>query len=348
MACGDFHFSASVIIMKDIFFYTLRAILPILLIVFLGSITRPAGPWPDDCYKTLNQLCFRLFLPIHLFYNVYSVENLAAMNWKVLCYLFFSVFLCLALGLITSRLFVHDRGQKGAVIQASFRSNQAILGLPLANALGGEEAMAFASLGTSVCVPVFNVLAVVVLAIYSGEEKSKISAASLVRRVITNPLIIGCVSGVFMVVVRQLLPVASGVPVFTIRNQLPSVYQAIENLSRVASPVMLFVLGTRLNFSSVSGLLPQLRLGLLLRLVICPAVVLGLALILRKQLGLTTLEMPTLIAVSSTPVAVSSAVMVQEMGGDDQLAGQLVVLSSVFSVISMFCVVSLMRFCGLL
>lgn len=333
---------------KETFFYTLRAILPILLIILLGYVVRRVGSWSDDFYKTLNQLCFKLFLPIHLFCNIYSVESLAAMNWKVIGYLFFSVFFCLALGSVFSRFFVRDRRQKSVIIQASFRSNQAILGLPLANALGGEAAMAFASLATSVCVPLFNVLAVITLTCFSTEPEHKVSVRSLLRRVMTNPLIIGCASGMLLVVVRQFLPVADGVPVFIVRNQLPSLYQALTNLSKVASPVMLFVLGTRLNFASVPELLPQLRLGILLRLVICPAAVLGLAIALREPLGLTTLEMPTLIAVSSTPVAVSSAVMVQEIGGDDQLAGQLVVWTSVLSVFTVFCIVCLLRLCGLL
>lgn len=146
-----------------------------------------------------------------------------------------------------------------------------------------------------------------------------------------------------LVVLRQFLPEVDGVPIFTIKNQLPSVYQALTNLSKVASPVMLFVLGTQLNLSSIPGLLPQLRLGLLMRLIICPTLVLGAAILLREPLGLTTLEMPTLVAISSTPVAVSSAVMVQEIGGDDQLASQLVVWTSVLSMVTVFCIVWLLR-----
>ena len=52
--------------------------------------------------------------------------------------------------------------------------------------------------------------------------------------------------------------------------------------------------------------------------------------------------------VSASPVAVSSAVMVQELGGDDQLAGQLVVWTSVLSLFSIFAIVYLLRAAGLL
>lgn len=89
-------------------------------------------------------------------------------------------------------------------------------------------------------------------------------------------------------------------------------------------------------------------LGTALRLVICPVAVIAIAVALRQPLGLTSLEMPTLVAISSTPVAVSSAVMAQEMGCDDQLANQLVVWTSVLSMVSLFCIIYVMRTLALL
>ncbi|MDD3346569.1 AEC family transporter [Oscillibacter sp.] len=334
--------------MKETFVYTLHAILPILFIIVLGYFVRRVGPWSESFYKQLNSLCFRLFLPIQLFCNVYGIDDLTNMNWRVIGYLFSSVFFCLLAGLLAAKLFIPDRRQKGVITQVAFRSNQAILGLPLANALGGDAAMAFASMATSVCVPLFNVLAVIVLTVFGGDGEKRTSARTLVRRVVSNPLILGALSGLLVVLIRQFLPTVDGVSVFTIRNQLPSLYAAATNLSKVASPVMLFVLGTRLNFGAVSELLPQLTLGVLLRLVICPAAVIGMAVALRTPLGLTSLEIPTLVAVASTPVAVSSAVMAQEMGGDDQLANQLVVWTSALSMVSIFCIVYILRVGGLL
>ena len=333
---------------RETFFYTLHAILPILLTILLGYCVRRVGTWSDEFYRQLNSLCFRLFLPIQLFCNVYAIEDLSSMNWKMIGYLFGSVFFCLLVGLAAARLLVPDRRQQGVIVQVSFRSNQAILGLPLANALGGAAAMGFASMATSVCVPLFNVLAVIVLTVFGGDGSHKPTVRTLARRVLTNPLILGALSGLAVVIIRQFLPVVDGEPIFTIQNQLPSLFQTLTNLSQVASPVMLFVLGTRLNFSAVRDLLPRLVLGTALRLVICPVAVIAIAVALRQPLGLTSLEMPTLVAISSTPVAVSSAVMAQEMGCDDQLANQLVVWTSVLSMVSLFCIIYVMRTLALL
>ena len=123
--------------MKDTFFYTLRAILPILLIILLGYVCRRVFPWKDEGYKFMNQVCFYLFLPIHLFCNIYTIDSLADMNWRTIGYLFFGVFLCFGIGFFASKLFIKQRNQRGVIIQVAMRPNQAILGLPLANALGG-------------------------------------------------------------------------------------------------------------------------------------------------------------------------------------------------------------------
>lgn len=334
--------------MKDTFLYTLHAILPILLVVLSGYAVRRLFPWKDGLYTQMNSLCFHFFLPVQLFYSVYSIEDLSGVNWSVIIFLLISVLFFLLTGLAAARYFIHDPRQKGVIVQAAFRSNQALLGIPLANALGGAESVPYTSLATSVCVPVFNVLAVAVLTVFSGDPQRRLSIRSLIRRITRNPLIISTVCGLVLVILRQFFSTVIGVPVFTIRSHLPSFYQALSMLANVASPLMLFILGARFDFKRVSGLLPQLTLGILLRLVICPAMVLSAAVTLRGPLGLTTLEMPTVIAVTSTPAAVSSAVMVREIGGDDQLAGQLVFWSSLFSIVSVFCIVYLFRTFGFL
>ncbi|MCI8398891.1 MAG: AEC family transporter [Oscillibacter sp.] len=328
--------------------YTLKAIVPILLIILLGYIVRRIGHWSDDFYKQLNQLCFRLFLPVQLFCNVYAIDDLSTMNWCVIGYLFCGILACALVGVLAAKALVPKRLQKGVIVQASFRSNQAVLGLPLANSLGGDAAMGFAALSTSVSVPLFNVLAVLVLTLYGSDEGHKPTAKEVAGRVARNPLIIGAMSGVIVVLIRQLIPTIDGVPVFTIRNQLPIIYDTINRLSVVSSPVMLFVLGTRLDLTAVGSILPQLTLGVTLRLIVSPLLVIGTAVLFRETLNLTPTELPSLITITSTPVAVSSAVMVQELGGDDQLASQMVVWTTILSAITIFCIVYILRLSGLL
>ena len=53
-------------------------------------------------------------------------------------------------------------------------------------------------------------------------------------------------------------------------------------------------------------------------------------------LGFRDAELAILLTMSGSPVAVSSYTMAQQMGGDDKLAGQLVVLSSILCIVTMF------------
>ena len=122
----------------------------------------------------------------------------------------------------------------------------------------------------------------------------------------------------------------------------------IKNLSAVASPVMLICLGASLDFGLTGRLMPKIALGVALRLIVIPALAIGVAVLLKEPLGLTTAHMPMLVAFFASPVAVSSAILVREMGGDEQYASQLVIWSSVLSILTLFGFVAILRSMALL
>ena len=316
--------------MLEILLYAGRAIMPLLLTMALGCWLRHSAHWSDDFYRQLNSFCFHVLLPVQLFLNVYAIEDLSVLNWRLLGFIVLCIVGAAGLGVAVAPLFARERAQRVVIAQATFRANQVIMGIPLASALGGQDALIFASLVTSVCVPVFNMLAVLMLTAYSTDGKS-ISWREEVRQIFRNPLILGALAGLVTVLVRQLLPQVDGQPVFSLRSGLPSIYKACSDLSKVASPLVLLIL------AAVS-----------MRLVVVPLIVLTLVLLLREPLGLTTVEMPTIVAIFCSPVAVTSAVMVQEIGGDEQLAQQVVAWSSVLSMGTIFCFAAALRAMGVM
>jgi len=184
-------------------------------------------------------------------------------------------------------------------------------------------------------VPTFNILAVVVLTYY-GSSKQKLRVSNFLKKIIQNPLVIGTFFGLVAVVIRQFLPTVNGEPFFSIQRDLAPIYQTIQMVSKIASPVMLFCLGACLDFKAAADLLPEICLGLIMRLLLVPILIIGCAVLLKDTLGMTAVEFPALIAFSASPVAVSSAAMAQESGCDDQYAGQLIVWSSVLSLFTIF------------
>ena len=337
--------------MFDVFVFAFNAVAPILLLVLLGIILKKVRFADDDFFKKANSLVFKVFLPIMLFCNVYEIKSLGSVNWRAAVYSVFAVLLFLAVGALCCRAFIKKRSQKGVIMQCSFRSNHAIVGIPLAQSLGGAEALAFASLLSAIAIPLFNTLAVFCLSRYADENK-KPSFLSTVKKTVQNPLIIGVACGAAVLLVRSLLPQgADSSPVFTIKNNLPLLYGALSSAGKIASPLALVVLGARFDFSAVKSLRKQITLGVVLRNFVAPILGIGIALLLSKKFFLfpvTGNELPAFISVFGSPVAVSSAVMVGEIGGDDQLATQLVVWTSIISLFSVFLTVFVLRSFALL
>ena len=234
----------------------------------------------------------------------------------------------------------------------TFRSNFAIIGLSLASALGGEEAVAVAAIVSSFTVPLFNILAVIALSVFvenGGNRKQDIQ--KILKNIAKNPLIISVVLGLLCLVIREVQVMQFGSAVFTLKQQGKLFYTTLNNLKAIASPFALLVLGGQFEFSAVRGLLKEIVAGTLWRIVLAPLLGIGGAILLSRSFGILHCgvnEYPALIAMFGSPVAVSSAVMAGSMGGDEQLATQLVVWTSLFSIVTIFAEVCILMSIGLL
>ena len=94
----------------------------------------------------------------------------------------------------------------------------------------------------------------------------------------------------------------------------------------------------------------QIAFGTLLRIVIAPVIGVGCAILFTKA-GLFSFgsdDYAAFVALFGSPIAVSSAVMAAEMHNDEQLAGQLVVWTSIGSVFTVFVGVVILKSLNLL
>ncbi len=332
--------------MSENFSYALNAIAPLILLIALGYVLKQRHMFDETFFKKANTLVFRVCLPVLLFYNIYNIEGLKSLRMDVVGYCMVIIVLLFGLGLVTAKRLIPDPKQKGVILQCVFRSNYAIIGIPIAEALGGAEAVATASLLSAFSIPLYNILAVFSLSIFIGGEKNK-GIRPILKGIARNPLIRGVLCGILALIIRTLLPAnASGEPVFSIRRDLPFVYTAVQNLARIASPLALIVLGGEFTFEAVKGMRKQIVIGTVWRIVLAPLLGVGAALILSTWLHLLNfgiMEFPSLIALFGTPVAVSSAIMAEEMKNDGTLAGQLVVWTSVLSIFTMFLTIVAIR-----
>lgn len=157
--------------------YAFHAVMPLLLTIAMGYFLTRMGRWDRSFFSRLSSLCYRILLPIQLFYNVYQIEALSDVNWRVVLYTLIWVPIGILVGIGAAKLFIPDRRQKGVLVQAVFRSNQAILGMPLTQSLGGEAAVAVTSVVTSLGIPLYNISAVIVLETYCQRDGKKNESA---------------------------------------------------------------------------------------------------------------------------------------------------------------------------
>lgn len=337
--------------MLDILMYAVNAVMPIILLIILGYALKIKGFFGVDFLKMANKMVFRVCLPTLLFYNVYNISNLGAIRWDVVLYCLVIIAILFALGLLTVMFLIKDRKQKGVILQCVFRSNFAIIGLPLSEALGGAEGIAVAAILSAFTIPFFNILAVISLSVFVSEGETKIDVKDILMKIVKNPLIIGVCCGLAALIVRSFIPVnAEGELVFSISGNLKFLYTAIGNVAKIASPLALIVLGGQFTFSAVRGMLKEIVIGTVWRIVAAPVIGVVAAAVL-CNMGVLHFDMtvyPALVALFGSPVAVSSAIMAGEMDNDEQLASQLVVWTSVGSMLTIFLIVFAMKYAGLL
>ncbi len=276
------------------------------------------------------------------------------MPWGLLIFSSLCLTALLLIGFATAGLFTKTRNRKGVLIQAYFRSNTAVLGLPLAILLGGEKTEAISSALMSMVI-FYNAYAVIALGMYEPAD-GQVTVADRVKKIFTNaaknPLIRGIVLGILCLIIRQLEPVdADGHAVFSLQYDLPSIYTALTNLGKIASPMMLIILGARFEFSAVKGLLKEIIAGTAIRNLVAPAFCFVMLYLFGSRLQLFPAGPDvyrSMIGVFATPVAVSSAVMAAEMHGDESLAGQLVVWTTILCPVSLFVFIVVLRSLGLM
>ena len=328
--------------MLSSFLFAIEAVLPIFFLVALGYLLKKVGFAPEGFPKAANKLVFRVFLPTSLFLNVYGISTLSHIDLTYVWYALGVVLLLFVLGIPCVVAVTKHADRRGPCLQAIFRSNFALVGLPLAGALFGEEGEIVATLLAAVTVPLFNVLAVIALSLFS-ENGEKPSIKKMALGILKNPLILSIGAGFVALGVRALLGEAG---VAWRLTDLTVIYTPLQYLSEVATPLALLVMGMQFEFSAVKALRREIITATLGRICAAPLLGVGVAYLCFKSV-FSGSHFAAFVALFATPVAVSSVPMTQEMGGNTALAGQIVVFTTIFSAVSIFIASFFLRLAGI-
>ena len=303
-----------------------NAVLPMCLVMALGYGTRRLGWLRREEISTINKIAFRIFLPCLLYYNIYCSDLSGSFDPLLMAYDVGGVLLTFGLALGYTLLTEKLPERRGVLIQGMFRSNYVIMGIPVATALLGADQLGTVSILIAVIVPLFNMLAVVVLEVFRGQKPKPLH---ILCQIAKNPLVIGSVLGI--------LTLVAGI-------RLPHILeQTIQSVSAIASPLQLFLLGAFFQFSGLKTYRRELVTVSIAKLIVSPGLFLGLG----ALLGFRGVAFVSLIGIFASPTAVNSFTMAQQMGGDAELAGDIVVTTSAASILTMFLWIFLFKSLGM-
>ena len=237
------------------FILSLNVVLPLFLIMAVGYLLRRIGLLDDAVLPKLNSLVFKAFLPMMLFNNIYHSDLESMMNPKLILTAVVSILVIFGVLCLVIPRIEKDGPRRGAMVQGIFRSNYIIFGVPIVSGVFGEQGLGVVSILSAFAIPLFNVLSVVALEIFSHGTVNK---NRIVKGIVTNPLIIASLLGVVFLL--------AGIPIPT------PVEEALADMSAIATPLGLVSLGGFFKFADTKRYLKQLIIVVAGRLVVCPAI----------------------------------------------------------------------------
>lgn len=303
----------------------LAVVFPLVIYMIFGGLIRKLNIMNIQNFKAMNEVVFKIFIPLALFLNVYDARIGEVFQVKVFALTFAGIMVVFLLSYFIVKRLVKDRRDTATIVQGIYRSNYVLFGTAVAAPLCSDQGMAMIGALAAFVVPLINMLAVILFESMLGEH---IKPIEIFKRCIKNPLVEAGVLGFLFSMLHISLP------------QL--LVKSLDTLGQMATPLALVILGGILSFGSMKKHKVYLIITTICRLIIVPLIILSLAVIL----GIRGEALVVILAVFAAPTAVASAPMAQSMGGNGELAGEIVATTTVFSVFTIFLFVFFMSHLG--
>ncbi|MDR0668226.1 MAG: AEC family transporter [Prevotellaceae bacterium] len=318
------------------FIFSLNCVAPIFLLIALGGLLRRWGVLSRPVIETFNTVAFTVALPLLLFRDIAMSDIRQLFAPAFILYATGATVVGFALTWWLAERFMKDRTAIGAFVQGSYRGNYAIIGLFLIINILGHSGKG--ALITAFAIPVYNVLAVIVLSVRS-KNPQPVNLWRTLWNIAKNPLILGIVAGVPFSVWQ--------IPLFTTPDT-HFVATTVESLAVIANPLALLAIGASISRSKLRADWPKAITATVIKLIISPALFTGLAFLLRRPLGFNGDDLLVLMIMFAVPTAVASYIMAGKMHNDEELAANIVLLTSLFSVFTLTAGIYLFKSTGII
>jgi predicted permease len=297
------------------------AILPVFLLIFLGTLLVRAAPFGGDFWTAAERLTYWLLFPALIVATLAEARLPAGEVLPMIAAIDGAILLMALLALGLRPVLGMGGAQLGAFLQGVIRMNTYV-GLAVAFALFGAAGLAKAAVAVAAIVPLVNLLSVGVLVRWG--ERSGRGGTGLAAQLLRNPLILACLLGLGLNLSGVGLP--------------PVLGPMLEILGRAALPLGLMAVGAALDFRALGRGGRLLGLSALLKLLVLPLLTAAAAL----ALGVEGVALRVAVLFNALPTASTAFILARQLGGDYRLMAAMITTQTALSLLSMPLVLGLL------
>ncbi|NLX65082.1 MAG: AEC family transporter [Clostridiaceae bacterium] len=304
-----------------------EVIFPIFFMLALGYSIRKFNLVTESGFNMFSRVTFYIFIPSLLFINIYKSDLTRSLNARLIAYAIFSLFItCIILYFLIPRI-IKERWDQPVVMQGIYRGNFIIYGMCIVQTIYPDADLGMVALLSAFIVPLYSVISVLLFEMYSDKKNNK---KDLLFNVLKSPMVFSGILGMFFLLTGLKIP--------------KLLLDQIESVSKLGTPVALLCLGGTFKFQAMKQHKKPLMVTCIGRLFIVPMVFISAAILM----GIRGIELATIMALNAAPVAASSFPMARELGGNGELAGEIVVMTSLLSIVTVFCWVLVLTSTGMI
>jgi len=294
-----------------------NGVVPIFAIIALGTLLKRLRITDDSFLAVADRLIYYIFLPALLFWKTGKPAQGAIIEWNLIGGVLVSVLLVFVLSHAYVRFSGMAAQEVGSFSQGCYRFNTYIGIAAILSALGDDGIRLFGVL-IGFVIPFINVLAVGTLIWFSGSEfTGREKAVLLVKAMVSNPLILACLSGLLYSSLNTPFPVV--------------VDSTLGLLSMMTLPLALISIGGSLTFNKFAANIKYASVAALFKLVVLP--LLGLGIMLAFEVSGTPFKVAMLFF--ALPTSPASYILSEQLNSNVDLATSAIVLSTILSIISL-------------
>lgn len=317
--------------MQEMFSTVFNSIFPVFFIIGLGYVLFKVKFIGKELQLGLNKIAYWLGLPAFLFYKVAFAKLSADTAGNLLICMASGTVFCMILAYVISKIFKAPKATAGASVQASGRGNLAFIALPIIIYMVNKavpdranEIVDSVILALTPLVILYNLICVTFLVSHS-EKVSENLKKDIIRELYSNPLIIACGLG--------LIYNFSGFQI----SQDVAFFRVCNTIGQSAFPMALLGVGSQLAQISLKGNIRWVATFATIKTVIAPLA----GFVISRFLNMGNVETLAVMIMLSSPTAVASYVLADQLKCDPDLTASTIMLSTIFSFFTFTAILSL-------